>query len=67
MNMSPALKTELSPKLEARLGKARLLDELCEDFGYDRNYAGRLLRTAQLRPRPSASVGGCGRRVVFLD
>jgi hypothetical protein len=59
MNMSYVLKTELLPKLQARYarrdrqGKARLLDELCEDYGYDRKYASRLLRT----PAPVPTAG----------
>lgn len=55
--MSQTLKTELLPKLQARYarrdraGKQRLLDELCEDHGYERKYASRLLRAAT--PAPS--------------
>ena len=42
MNMSKHLKADLLPKLRARYerrgraGKTRLLDELCEDYGYER-------------------------------
>ena len=49
MNMSQAIKTDLLPKLRARYerrgreGKTRLLDELCEDYGYERKYAIKLL------------------------
>src|SRR5262245_58177850 len=50
MHMSHELKTELLPKLQARYarrsreGKSRMLDELCEDHGYERKYAIKLLR-----------------------
>jgi hypothetical protein len=49
MNMSQAIKTDLLPKLRARYerrgreGKTRMLDELCEDHGYERKYAIKLL------------------------
>jgi hypothetical protein len=57
MNMSQAIKTDLLPKLRARYerrsreGKTRMLDELCEDYGYERKYAIKLLRDAV--PAPS--------------
>lgn len=49
MNMSQELKKEWLPKLKARYarrnreGKSRMLDELCEDYAYDRKYAIKLL------------------------
>src|SRR5271165_4973385 len=49
MNMSKELKKELLGKLLGRYarrnreGKSRLLDELCEDYKYDRKYAIKLL------------------------
>jgi len=49
MNMSEDLKKEWLPKLQARYarrnreGKSRMLDELCEDYQYDRKYAIKLL------------------------
>jgi hypothetical protein len=49
MNMSQELKREWLPKLQARYanrgreGKSRLLDELCEDYKYERKYAIKLL------------------------
>lgn len=49
MNMSQELKREWLPKLQARYlqrnreGKTRMLDELCEDYAYDRKYAIKLL------------------------
>jgi hypothetical protein len=49
MNMSQELKKECLPKLQGRYlrrnreGKSRMLDELCEDYGYDRKYAIKLL------------------------
>ena len=48
--MSQAIKTDLLPKLRSRYerrdrtGKTRMLDELCEDYGYERKYAIKLLR-----------------------
>ena len=57
MNMSQAIKTDLLPKLRARYerrgreGKTRMLDELCEDYGYERKYAIKLLGDAL--PAPS--------------
>ncbi len=62
MKMSRALKQDLLGKLQARYarrdreGKGLMLDELCQDFGFDRKYAIRLLRGAvpapSGRPRP---------------
>ena len=62
MNMSQELKAKLLPKLQARYarrnreGKSRMLDELCEDHGYDRKYAltllGDLLPAARGRRHP---------------
>lgn len=49
MNMSQELKKEWLPKLQARYsrrsreGKSRMLDELCEDYRYERKYASKLL------------------------
>lgn len=49
MNMSRTIKAELLPKLQARYalrgraGRSRMLDELCEDHGYERKYAIKLL------------------------
>jgi hypothetical protein len=57
MNMSQAIKTDVLPKLRARYerrsraGKTRMLDELCEDYGYERKYAIKLLRDTV--PAPS--------------
>lgn len=58
--MSQELKSETLPKLIARYGKrnregkSRMLDEVCEDHGYDRKYAIKLLGGAL--PRPSGRV-----------
>lgn len=47
--MSQELKEKLLPKLQVRYarrnrdGKSLMLDELCEDHGYDRKYASKLL------------------------
>ena len=49
MNMSKELRRELLPKLQDRYrqrnrgGKSRMLDELCEDYKYERKYAIKLL------------------------
>ena len=42
MNRNRTIKDDLLPKLQARYerrhrdGKTRMLDELCEDYGYER-------------------------------
>lgn len=57
MNMSQELKKEWLPKLQARYsrrnreGRSRMLDELCEDYEYDRKYAIKLL--GGVLPQPS--------------
>lgn len=49
MNMSEELRSEWLPKLQGRYlrrsreGKSRMLDELTEDYGYERKYAIKLL------------------------
>src|SRR5438067_5789041 len=49
MNMSNGLKKDWLPKLQARYarrnreGKTRMLDELCQDYEYERKYAIKLL------------------------
>jgi len=49
MNMSQELKENWLPKLQARYarrgreGKSRMLDELCEDYEYERKYAIKML------------------------
>src|SRR5262249_60795429 len=49
MHMSREVKAEWLPKLRMRYarrgreGKSRILDELCEDYGYERKYAIKLL------------------------
>jgi hypothetical protein len=49
MNMTRVIKDDLLPKLRERYarrprdGKSRMLDELCEDYGYERKYAIKLL------------------------
>lgn len=60
MNMSQEQKKEWLPKLQTRYerrnreGKSRMLDELCEDYGYERKYAIKLLRDSL----PAASGPG---------
>ncbi len=63
MNMSQDIKSELLPKLRARYGrrnrqgKSRMLDELCEDHGYERKYAIKLLRDRVPAPSGRAHPG----------
>lgn len=69
MNMSQAIKKDLLPKLQERYarrnreGKSRMLDELCEDYGYDRKYAIKLLGgklkepSGRPKPGPEARYG----------
>jgi hypothetical protein len=63
MNMSKHLKTDLLPKLRARYerrgraGKTRMLDELCEDYGYERKYAIKLLGDSVPAPSGRAHPG----------
>src|SRR5437588_6641259 len=64
MNMSKELKRDWLPKLQARYlrrnreGKSRMLDELCDDYRYERKYAIKLLRgglpaaSGRVRPGP---------------
>ena len=72
MNLSQDLKSELLPKLRARYarrnreGKSRMLDELCEDHGYERKYAIKLLRDRL--PAPSGRVPpGPERRYTLIE
>src|SRR5271169_1984164 len=69
MNMSRELKKEWLPKFQARYGrrnregKSRMLDELCEDYEYDRKYAIKLLSgglptaAGKVRPGPERRYG----------
>lgn len=57
MNMSRDIKKDLLPRLQARYaqrsrqGRSRMLDELCQDYRYERKYAIKLL--GGKLPRPS--------------
>ena len=57
--MSHEIKSDLLPKLKMRYarrnreGKSRMLDELCEDQGYERKYAIKLL--SDTLPKPSGT------------
>lgn len=57
MHMSNEMKSEWLPKMKIRYarrsrdGKSRMLDELCEDYGYERKYAIKLLNDGL--PEPS--------------
>ncbi len=66
MHMSNELKIEWLPKFQRRYahaqrnreGKSRMLDEFCEDYGYERKYAIKILSdhlpapTGRKRPGP---------------
>ncbi len=69
MHMSNELKREWLPQLRIRYaqrgreGKSRMLDELCEDYGYERKYAIKLLGdhlpepSGRKRPGPEPQYG----------
>jgi len=63
MNMNRTIKDDLLPKLRERYarrqreGKTRMLDELCEDYGYERKYAIKLLGDALPAPSGRARSG----------
>ena len=63
MNMSRTIKDDLLPKLRDRYtrrhreGKIRMLDELCEDYGYERKYAIKLLGDTVPAPSGRAHPG----------
>src|SRR5215831_11073207 len=69
MNMSQTLKSEMLPKLRERYlrrsreAKSRMLDELCQDYGYERKYAIKLLGNClpllrgQKHPGPEPQYG----------
>jgi len=67
MNMSKELKRDWLPKLQARYarrnreGKSRMLDELCEDYQYERKYAIKLL-SGRLAPASGRVHPGPERR-----
>jgi hypothetical protein len=72
MNMSKALKKDWLPKLQARYarrhreGKSRMLDELCEDYKYERKYAIKLL-SGGLAPAAGRARPGPERRYVEIE
>ena len=69
MNMSKELKKDCLPKLQARYlrrsreGKSRMLDELCDDYKYERKYAIKLLSgglapaSGKVHPGPERRYG----------
>lgn len=67
MNMSKELKEDWLPKLHARYlrrnreGKSQMLDEICEDYKYERKYAIKLL-SGGLAPAPGKVHPGPERR-----
>ena len=72
MNMSKELKKDWLPKLQERYahrhreGKSRMLDELCEDYGYERKYAIKLL-SGGLPPGPGRGPSGPERRYEGIE
>ena len=67
MSMSKELKKDWLPKLQERYarrhreGKSRMLDELCEDYEYERKYAIKLLG-GDVPPGPGRAPPGPERR-----
>jgi hypothetical protein len=65
MNMSRQIKDDLLPRLQARYakrgreGRSRMLDELCQDYQYERKYAIKLLRGALPSPTGRKKPGPC--------
>src|SRR5260221_13299450 len=63
MNMSQELKSQWLPKAQVRYsrrnreGKSRMLDELCEDYHYERKYAIKLLSGTLAPPSGRAHPG----------
>jgi hypothetical protein len=63
MRMSQELKEKVLSKLQSRYmrrnreGKSRMLDELCEDYGYERKYAIKLLKGSLPVPSGRAHPG----------
>src|ERR1035441_9444500 len=69
MNMSKELKKDWLPKLQVRYsrrnreGKSRMLDELCDDYKYERKYAIKLLSggvaaaSGKVHPGPERRYG----------
>jgi hypothetical protein len=63
MNMSKELKQDWLPKLQARYqarsreGRSRMLDELCEDYHYERKHAIKLLGSRLPGPSGRAHAG----------
>jgi hypothetical protein len=63
MNMSQTLRKDWIPKLQARYagrgreGKGRMLDELCQDYEYERKYAIKLLGGSLPEPSGKARPG----------
>ncbi len=61
--MSQALRKDWIPKLQARYagrgreGKSRMLDELCQDYEYERKYAIKLLGGSLPEPSGQARPG----------
>jgi hypothetical protein len=72
MNMSKELKRDWLPKLQERYahrnrqGKSRMLDELCEDYEYERKYAIKLL-SGGLPVRPGRVHPGPERRYEMIE
>ena len=63
MNMSRETKADPLPRFQARYaqrgreGRSRMLDELCQDYHYERKYAIKLLGGKRLQPRGCKKPG----------
>jgi len=72
MNMSKELKKDWLPKLQQRYacrnreGKSRMLDELCDDYQYERKYAIKLL-SGGLAPAAGRVPAGPERRYDEIE
>jgi hypothetical protein len=72
MNMSQELKSQWLPKAQTRYarrnreGKSRMLDELCEDYHYERKYAIKLL-SGTLAPPGGRAHPGPERRYELVE
>src|SRR5436190_17814148 len=72
MNMSKELKKDWLPKLQARYwrrnreGKSQMLDELCDDYEYERKYAIKLW-SGGLAPASGRVHPGPERRYVEIE
>ena len=72
MNMSREIKEDLLPRLKVRYarrgreGRSRMLDELCQDYHYERKYAIKLLR-GTLPPPSGRKKPGPDPKYVLIE